>query len=96
MTSMRTNFPILRATLLDSIPWAFIAPHERQADRNHGQTLQRLAERGGLSAREAMAVLEDRRYALGSSTTQDEFELINAVRAWRAAQRNAPTEDLTR
>lgn len=45
-----------------SIPWAVIAPHERQADRNHGQTLKRLAERGGLSACEAVAVLEDRDY----------------------------------
>ena len=43
-----------------SIPWSVIAPHERQADRNHGQTLKRLAERGGLSACEAVAVLEDR------------------------------------
>jgi len=46
-----------------TIPWAMIAPHEGQARRNHcGQTLQRLAERGGLSACEAIAVLEDRRW----------------------------------
>jgi hypothetical protein len=42
-----------------SIPWAVIAPHEEQARRNHGQTLQRLAERGGLSPAEAVAVLTD-------------------------------------
>lgn len=43
------------------IPWGIIAPHEQQAQRNHGgQTLQRLAERGGLSPCEAVAVLEDR------------------------------------
>lgn len=42
------------------IPWAMIQPHERQAHANHSQTLKRLAERGGLSASEAMAVLEDR------------------------------------
>lgn len=29
------------------IPYNIIAPHEAQAIRNHGQTLQRLAERGG-------------------------------------------------
>jgi hypothetical protein len=43
-----------------SIPWELIAPHEAQAQRNHSQTLKRLAERGGLSACEAVAVLEDR------------------------------------
>ena len=45
-----------------SVPWSLVAPHERQADRNHGQTLARLAERGGLSACELVAVLEDRDY----------------------------------
>lgn len=33
-----------------------------QADRNHGQTLQRLAERGGLVPSEAMAIIERRRW----------------------------------
>lgn len=45
-----------------SISWALIAPHERQALRNHSQSLKRLAERGGLSACEAVAVLEDREW----------------------------------
>lgn len=31
-----------------SIPWALVEPWRRQAMRNHGQTLERLAERGGL------------------------------------------------
>jgi hypothetical protein len=44
------------------IPWAVIAPHEAQAQRNHSQTLARLAERGGLSPCEAVAVLEDRNW----------------------------------
>lgn len=39
-----------------------IAPHEEQARRNHDQSLQRLAERGGLTADEALAILEDRRH----------------------------------
>jgi len=47
----RDNFP------LASVPWEFIAPHEAQARRNHAQTLQRLAERGGLSAKEMLAVV---------------------------------------
>jgi hypothetical protein len=46
-----------------SIPWSVIEPHDAQARHNHGgQTLARLAERGGLSACEAVAVLEDREW----------------------------------
>lgn len=45
-----------------SVPWAFIAPHARQARANHGQTLERLAERGGLSFCEMLAVVEDRNW----------------------------------
>lgn len=44
------------------LPWDMIADHEKQAQNNHSQTLARLAERGGLSASEAVAVLEDRGY----------------------------------
>ena len=39
-----------------------LAPHEEQAQRNHLQSLETLASRGGLSACEAVAVLEDRRW----------------------------------
>ena len=58
-------FPI-QATLpgqLRSMPWEIVQPHEAQALRNHcGQSLLRLAERGGLEAREMVAVLEDKDY----------------------------------
>ena len=40
------------------IPWDVIAPFDKQCQRNHGgQTLERLAERGGLGVSEAIAVL---------------------------------------
>lgn len=42
------------------VPWSLLAPHEAQAVRNHDQTLQRLAERGGLSPAEMVAVIEGR------------------------------------
>jgi hypothetical protein len=43
-----------------NIPWSLIASHEHQAMRNHGQSLEVIARRGGLIADEACAVLEDR------------------------------------
>lgn len=45
-----------------SIPWALIEPQDAQAHSNHGQSLERLAERGGLSPSEAVAVIEGRKW----------------------------------
>lgn len=43
-----------------AVPWSAIAPHEQRAQLNHGQSLERLAERGGLSPKEFVAVISDR------------------------------------
>ena len=43
----------------DSIPWEAISAHEPQARANHGQSLDALAQRGGLSPYELLAVLFD-------------------------------------
>jgi hypothetical protein len=53
------KFPIMNGP---DIPWAIIAPHEKQAWVNHHQDLSKLASRGGLSACEAVAVIEDRKW----------------------------------
>lgn len=45
-----------------SIPWELIEPHEQQALKNHDQTLDRLAQRGGLSPQEMIAVLSDKHW----------------------------------
>lgn len=47
-------FPIMGGP---SVPWEVMLPHENQAQKNHGQTLHRLAERGGLGPHEAWAVV---------------------------------------
>lgn len=72
MTEPNRTFPILwpyarreieewtRSGCPRAVPWALIAPHELRAMRTHEQTLERLAERGGLSPTEALAVLTDR------------------------------------
>jgi hypothetical protein len=44
-------------TLVCAIPWTLIAPHEKQAKRNHRLGLEELAQRGGLDASEALAVI---------------------------------------
>jgi hypothetical protein len=43
-----------------SVPWKLVEPHRAQAMKNHSQTLERLAERGGLGPEELRAVVEGR------------------------------------
>lgn len=82
------RFPILRDSsgggIICSIPWVMIAPHEAQASLNHGgQSLYRLAERGGLSACEVVAVLEDRAYTK-MTITEAETRLRQIATAYYA------------
>ena len=58
---MNEEFPILKSNGV-TIPWKSIAPHEKQALINHGQSLEKLASRGGLSWCEALAVLQDSKF----------------------------------
>ena len=54
MQSLRM-FPIQDA---EAIPWAVIAPYDHQCQRNHGgQTLEKIAKRGGLGASEACDII---------------------------------------
>lgn len=58
----RETFPILsiRGQSFAPVSWALMARHEVTAQRNHdGQTLERLAQRGGLDPCEALAVVLD-------------------------------------
>ncbi len=60
------HFPILHPVqgTATSVPWAVVAPHEAQALRNHyGQTLDRLAERGGLDVVELWCVVHDKAWS---------------------------------
>ena len=56
-------FPILGENKgVAFVPWSLVEPHQAQAMKNHRQTLERLAERGGLSWPELVAVISDRDY----------------------------------
>ena len=62
--SIQKKFPVMTTPRKSGafIFWDMIEPHREQAHRNHGQTLERLAEHGGLGPEELVAVLEDREY----------------------------------
>jgi hypothetical protein len=82
------TFPILGSTKTKEIPWSLIEPHREQALRNHAQTLEQLASRGGLDPRETMAVLLDQnlRYArdLGLELADNALAFALLVRAHEA------------
>lgn len=65
MTADR-SFPVLRShlprgtTCPRSVPWSLVEPHAAQAKTNHSQTLERLAERGGLSPAELWCLVHDK------------------------------------
>lgn len=73
------NMPVMRGIKLKAIPMTLLEPHERQARRNHGQSLQRLAERGGMSPTEILWLVRGLRW--GSTRTQpdDEEQLVKWV-----------------
>jgi hypothetical protein len=50
---------IMHGVQIKEMPMAMLLPHEKQAIRNHGQSLHRLNERGGIDAAEALAILQD-------------------------------------
>lgn len=86
---MKRQFPVLFSTpkkKSDAIPWEVIAPHEEQAHINHGQSLERLAERGGLSYREMYAVLRNKKfdYENGNkySDIQYELEVLRIIKSF--------------
>lgn len=83
------RFPVLRSWnerkyqdlgVPRDVPWSAVAPHESQALENHNQTLQRLAERGGLDVRELAAVVTGKHWS-------DAPELEEAARIVRALAR---------
>lgn len=71
-------FPILGG--YGTIPFGVIEPHREQAMKNHGQTLERLAERGGLDYDEMLSVLEDRN--LSSKDYYADIKVVEIVRKW--------------
>ena len=72
--SSMKEFPIMTKKGKEYIPYDVIKPHEEQALKNHcGQTLDRLAERGGLSWAEAYAVLTDSKFPHGKDYVSEEF-----------------------
>lgn len=77
---MRESMPIMSSKHLKSMPMAML--NESQAQRNHGQTLERLAERGGLCATEAIAIMDGLRWGALKVCPEDDLLLKRRVDAF--------------
>ena len=85
----RLNLPRGFVPPIENLPWAIIEPHRARAFKTHGQTLERLAERGGLSVCEALAIIEDREWKMMELIPA--FEQLAAIVA--AATARLPPDD---
>lgn len=59
------KFPVMlgpAATVKMEVPWGLVEPFNKSALRNHDQTLERLAERGGLSPQELWCVVNAKKW----------------------------------
>ena len=72
---MTKSFPIhshdAKHLPLTSVPWDFLEPHREQIERNHSQTLERLAERGGLALEEMYYGIRGERLRFGSDSRRN-------------------------
>lgn len=91
-------FPIQDAP---DVPWSMMEPARGQVMRNHGQTLERLAERGGLGCYEAVCALESKRLFRNGYDCKDTAffrarlaELVEADQTVRIAALEAENAEL--
>ena len=67
------KYPILHSNK-DYIPYDMMLEHEQQCIYNHGQTVQRLSERGGTSYSETLFILKNRSF---DDTLVNQYEKNN-------------------
>jgi len=88
----RRQYPIIGTMPQEYIPWDVLAPHEKRILRNHNQTMECLAKRGGLDWNEVLWILEDKAWDGPPRLTPDEAKriVLEYVAAWEAAQQKPP------
>lgn len=69
------------------VPWDFVAEHGQQAERNHYQTVKRLAERGGLAWAEMLAVVTDTHWREINPKADYRALVLKLLDEWEAARK---------
>ena len=79
-----------------SVPWDMVEPHRSAAMSNHGQTLERLAERGGLCITEMRAVMGGHGWrairTFGWTEKNSAPWLLEQVEKWTREHQGCPME----
>ena len=83
------GMPILLPKGMLPLPWPIIFPHRERAYEIHGQSLIRLAERGGLSALEICSLIEENPFSI-----VDETEAVAALAAVVQASAQFPASPI--
>lgn len=78
-----TTMKILCGKLLKEMPMEMLLPYERTAVRNHGQSLHRINERGGLTASEALLILSQLPIRFIAPSKDDDQKLYMLVQEWK-------------
>lgn len=81
---MRETMPIMSSKHLKSMPMAML--DNNQAQKNHGQTLDRLAERGGLAPSEALAIMDGVHWGAYRACDENDALLARRVEKFKATQ----------
>jgi hypothetical protein len=76
LEAFKHPFPIMKGP---TVPWSVMLPHNDMCKRNHDQTLQRIAERGGLDPTEAFCVVNDLVYHVAAR----KFSIEYMTEQWR-------------
>ena len=78
---MRTEMPIQGGKLLKAVPWNVVKDHEARAMSNHSQTLDRLAQRGGMDPVEMLKIIQDEDLFPLNADPEAELKLIGIIAA---------------
>lgn len=79
---MNESMPIMSSKYLKSMPMAMLS--ERQAKSNHGQSLSRLAERGGICPAEALAIMDGLGWGAVKVCEENDLLLLRRVEKFKA------------
>lgn len=80
------NMPVMSSKYLKSMPMDMLLPHEKQAIRNHGQTLKRLAERGGICPSEALSIMDGLHWGAVKVCDENDLLLLRRVERFNQAK----------
>lgn len=82
---MTESMPIMSSKHLKSMPMAML--NDKQAKRNHGQSLARLAERGGICPAEAIAIMDGLGFGAVKVCEENDLLLVRRVEKFNGDSR---------